>query len=265
MIRRLAFALIAALTPAFAHAMDNPVHLSVMQGWTQEDGTVIAGVRLDLDDGWKTYWRAPGEGGIPPLFDLSRSSNLEGFAIEWPTPFVFDQGGLRSIGYKDFVVLPLVLTPADNGRAIKLRGNIEFGVCKDVCIPVDMRINARLDADATARNPAIVAALAARPFSDSEAGVKKATCKLSPAEGGMTVTTAISMPSSGQSEYTVLESTDPDHWFSETENRRSGDTLTSTSFLASMTGQTLMVNRSDLRITVLGSDYAVEIQGCSGS
>lgn len=263
-MRRLLSALLMTFAPTLAHAMDSPVNLTVLNGWQQEDGTVIAGIKLDLDEGWKTYWRAPGEGGIPPLFDFTRSSNLEGFSVEWPAPVVFDQGGLRSIGYSDFVIFPLALTPANGTRDIKLRGSIELGVCKEVCIPMDIRINAKLPVDSTSRNPAIAAALVARPFSAEEAGVEKATCKLSPTDGGMTLSTSITMPSAGASEYTVIESADPDHWLTETENGRSGNTLTSTSFLASVSGQTLMVNRSDLRITVLGSDYAVDIQGCSG-
>ena len=251
--------------PSALMAMDNPIHLSVINGWQTDEGTVVAGIRLDLDTGWKTYWRAPGDAGIPPVFDFSESGNLLDFQIEWPTPIVFDQGGMRSIGYKDAVIFPLVLTPKKAGEGITLEGVIDLGVCKDVCLPVSLEVDAFLATGTAKRNPALAAAMATRPFSSSEAGVEKTTCKITPTDGGMTLTTAITMPPAGSSEYAVIESNDPDHWLAETESHRDGQTLVSTSFMASLSGQTLMVNRSDLRITVLGSDYAVDIPGCAGS
>lgn len=247
-----------------AFAMDNPVHMTVIQGWEQADGTRLAGIRLDLDEGWKTYWRAPGEAGIPPAFDFTLSRNLEGFQIEWPTPVVFDQGGMSTIGYKDFVIFPVVLTPKRESRKIALRGVIDIGVCKDVCLPVSVNLNADIDANVTQRDPALAAALASRPFTPAEAGLKDVTCQLSPQEGGFAFSSLVTMPSAGSSEFTVFESADPDHWLTESTSQRNGDTLVSTSSLSSMSGVALSVNRADIRITVLGSDYAVDIQGCTG-
>ncbi len=251
--------------PSASVAMDNPVHLSVIEGWQIDEGSVVAGIRLELDAGWKTYWRAPGDAGIPPVFDFSASKNLSDYHIEWPTPIVFDQGGMQSIGYKDYVILPIILTPHKTGKEIELEGIIDLGVCKDVCLPVSLEVDVVLPPDTTKRNPALAAAMATRPFSISEAGVEKATCKITPTDGGMTLTTAVTMPPAGASEYAVIESDDPDHWLAETESHRDGQTLVSTSFMASLSGQTLTVNRSDLRITVLGSDYAVDIPTCTGS
>jgi DsbC/DsbD-like thiol-disulfide interchange protein len=265
MIRRLVLTVLVLLVPAISLAKDGrPVHLSVLNGWTQEDGKVMAAIRLDLEEGWKTYWRAPGEGGIPPTLDLRRSRNLQGFAIEWPAPDVFEISGLRSIGYSDSVVFPLDLVPFDPARDVTLRGEIDLGVCKDICLPVTLRINGKLPVRQRGPNPEIAAALAARPIAGDKARLRKVTCTLTPADGGMILTADITMPSAGDPEIAVIESDDPDHWLTATENSRTGDTLTSTSFLASISGQTLMLDRSGLRFTVLGSDYAVDIQGCSG-
>jgi DsbC/DsbD-like thiol-disulfide interchange protein len=247
-----------------AQAMDNPVHLSVIQGWEQADGTRLAGIRLDLDEGWKTYWRAPGEAGIPPSFDFTRSRNLQGFLVEWPTPVVFDQGGMSTIGYKDFVIFPVVMTPKRESRKIALRGTIDIGVCKDVCLPVSLDLNAEISANVTDRDPALAAAMASLPFAPTDVGVSKVACDLAPEDGGFVLSTSVTMPPAGSSEFAIFESSDPDHWLTETKSQRSGDTLVSTGSLSSMSGMALSVNRSDIRITVLGSDYAVDIQGCTG-
>lgn len=263
-LRPIAWTLAFTTLSSAAQAMDNPVHMTVIQGWEQADGTRLAGIRLDLDEGWKTYWRAPGEAGIPPSFDFTRSRNLEGFQIEWPTPVVFDQGGTSTIGYKDFVIFPVVLTPIRDRRKIDLRGTIDIGVCKDVCLPVSLDLDADITANVTDRDPALAAAMASLPFAPTEVGVSRVACDLSPEDGGFLLSTSVTMPPAGNTEFTVFESSDPDHWLTETKSQRSGDTLVSSGSLSSMSGMTLSINRSDIRITVLGSDYAVDIQGCAG-
>lgn len=263
-LKRIASLIALVLLPSISAAMDNPVHLSVIQGWQQDDGTRIAGIRIDLDDGWKTYWRAPGEAGIPPYFDFTSSKNLGAFEVEWPAPAVFDQGGMTTVGYKDFVIFPVILTPIKEKRRIDLRGELQLGVCKDVCLPVSLELDAVIEKSGSDRDPALAAAMAARPFDAQEVGVSNVTCKLEPDASGLALSAHVTMPSAGRNEFTVFESTDPDHWLAEAQSERRGDTLIATSVLSSMSGQDLMVDRSDIRITVLGSDYAVDIKGCTG-
>jgi len=245
--------------------MDNPVHLTVLEGWRQADGTHVAAIKLELDEGWKTYWRAPGEGGIPPFFDFLGSQNFVNFSVSWPTPEVFDQSGLWSIGYKDSVILPFEIEPQNSSRDIQLEGVIDIGVCKEVCLPVSLDINATLSAKAKKKSPAIRAAMASVPYSRTEANVDSAICKLTPDGSRMVIRTIVDLPAAGDSEFVVIESSDPNHWFSETETSREGDTLTAESSLMSIDGSVLSLQRADIRITVLGENYAVDIQGCTGS
>src|SRR5213083_611169 len=80
-------------------------------------GTVLlGGIAFQLQPGWKTYWRTPGDSGVPPRFDFSKSENIEAVAVLWPAPTKFDDGaGGHSLGYHNTVVLPLriVLKSAD--------------------------------------------------------------------------------------------------------------------------------------------------------
>ena len=243
--------------------MDNPVHLTVLEGWRQSDGTHVAALKLDLEDGWKTYWRAPGEGGIPPFFDLLGSKNLVDFNVEWPSPQVFDQSGLSSVGYKGSVILPVILTPRRDQRDIALKGQIEIGVCREVCLPITLEVDTSLPADVTKRQGAISAALASVPYTSDEAGVQRAVCTFKPSDDGMTIETSIDMPSAGGSEFVVIESANKDHWVTQTNSRWDGQTLVSQGTLMSMSREAIALIRSDLRITVLGDDYAVDIQGCT--
>ena len=99
--------LIAMTGVSPAMAQESPISGRIIQGWTLPDGRMVAGLDLQLQPGWKTYWRAPGDAGIPPQFDWSRARNVGRIDITWPTPHVFHQNGMRSIGYKDHVVIPL--------------------------------------------------------------------------------------------------------------------------------------------------------------
>ena len=72
-----------------------------------------AGIEIRLASGWKTYWRYPGDSGLPPRFDFSQSRNVKSVNVRWPAPQrLADESGV-SIGYKHDVVFPLEVTPQD--------------------------------------------------------------------------------------------------------------------------------------------------------
>lgn len=248
--------------PAFSGGVDDIVRLDVLDGGLTKNGTYLGAIRLTLADGWKTYWRAPGEAGIPPQFNWKGSRNVGELSITWPTPHVFDQNGLRSIGYKGQLVLPVEIKPAKPGQPVRLKGEMDFGVCKDVCVPGNLEFDHTLDPNA-GRNPAIAAALAQRPYSASEAGVVSANCNLKPTPDGIQVEARITMPSAGGNEVAVIEPGAIDLWVSETQTERRGGALIASSELVNTSGSAFALDRSEIRITVLGSKHAVEIRGCS--
>ncbi len=263
-----AIVLALATTPVTAPVLagdpvGTPVTGEILEGWQQADGSRIAAVKLTLAPGWKTYWRMPGDNGIPPAFDWSGSSNLRGVGITWPAPKVFRQGGVRTIGYANELILPITIAPRVAGKPVTLRADLDIGVCSDICVPKQMTLTATLDTTGSKPTPAIAAALAARPYAASEAGVKSATCALRPTARGMEIETRLDLPSAGGREVVVIEAGQPNIWTSETDSRRAGRQLTATSDLAATNGGALAIDRSAIRITVLGSSHAVEIQGCT--
>lgn len=236
----------------------------VIPGWRMADGRHMAALELKLAKGWKTYWRAPGDAGIPPLFNWSGSGNFRSATVTWPTPGVFHQSGARSVGYQDNVVLPITITPKRKGKQVRLQGVVDLGVCREVCVPVRVKVDEILPATNAKPDPAIAAALADRPFSGEQAGLISATCEISPTRDGLSVTARFALPSTGGREAGVVETGDPLIWASVPKLSRKGRALSMTFDLLHANGGGFSVDRSALRFTVLGKNHAVDIRGCTG-
>ena len=99
-----------------------------------------AGVQIQMSKGWKTYWRSPGESGVPPSFDWSGSSNLKNISIQWPAPKKYKDEYSTSIGYKREVILPLKITAKDASKPVKMKLRFGYGICSDICVPVEKHL-----------------------------------------------------------------------------------------------------------------------------
>lgn len=118
------------------------------------DGTLRAFVDIDLAPGWKTYWRAPGESGIPPSISLSDSTGKALQAtLRFPPPERVDDGYSVWAGYKRPVRLPILVKQAPDGT---VRGKIFLGICEKICIPVETELSLDLSQDATALEKGMV-------------------------------------------------------------------------------------------------------------
>ena len=93
------------------------------------------GLEYQLQDGWKTYWRSPGEGGFPQEINWSKSINVSNIEILWPTPSEFEILGIQSLGYQEEVIFPLKIFLQNFHEDTFLSLNINFLTCKDICIP----------------------------------------------------------------------------------------------------------------------------------
>ena len=118
------------------HAQARLIAGSVMKS---ADATYLhAGVEIRLDAGWKTYWREPGDSGVPPTFDFSGSENVKSVAVEWPAPERFPDGaGGNSIGYVGRLVLPLRIVQKDAGKHASVHLKLNYAVCGNLCVPAE--------------------------------------------------------------------------------------------------------------------------------
>lgn len=124
-------------------------------------GTVLlGGIAIQLEPGWKTYWRTPGDSGVPPRFDFSKSDNVEAVTVMWPAPMKFDDGaGGHSLGYKKQVVLPLRIVPKAADKPVTLRAEISYAVCEKLCIPVEAKAELAFASVASTEDNSLFAAL----------------------------------------------------------------------------------------------------------
>lgn len=248
---------------ASAESYDKVAQAEIIPGWQEADGTRVAAIRITLKPGWKTYWRSPGDAGIPPSFDWSGSGNVRSVDLTWPTPKVFSQNGMRSIGYVQEVILPIRVEPKRSGKPLRLKADMDIGVCRDICVPATLKVSAKISADSSKRDPRIAAAIASRPLTAQEAGLRKATCRISPTNDGLQVEARLYLPSAGGREVAVMEMNNPKVWVSEAKTRREGNVLIAQSEMVHVDGSSFMVDRSSLRLTVLGKRHAVDVIGCT--
>jgi DsbC/DsbD-like thiol-disulfide interchange protein len=114
---------------------------------------IRAGLQIRLARGWHTYWRYPGDAGVPPRLDWSASTNVADVQVRWPAPErILLEGGLGSIGYHGDIILPLQVRPKDAARPVSLRVKLDFGVCEKICIPAEARAALDIPAGFTMKN-----------------------------------------------------------------------------------------------------------------
>lgn len=237
----------------------------VLSGWTGDDGRRVAAIEIRLAPGWHTYWRVPGEAGIPPRFDWSGSENLAGVAYEWPRPDVFESAGMVTLGYERTLVLPVRLQPADPGAPMRIALAAEFGVCSDICVAAQASVEMTIEPGAAEDGRGeIEAALAERARNPDEAGVLSATCGLSQDGDGTEITATVTFSDpAGPGEIAIIEPGRPDVWIGMPESRTEGRTLTASAPIEALDARAgPVLSRGDVRLTVLGPTEAVDIRGC---
>src|ERR1700752_3140595 len=127
---------------------------------SRSGGVLLGGIAIQLEPGWKTYWRTSGDSGVPPRFDFSKSDNVEAVTVLWPAPMKFDDGaGGVSLGYHNQVILPLRIVPKSTDKPVTLRAAIGYAVCEHICIPVEANAELAFASVASTEDSALFAAL----------------------------------------------------------------------------------------------------------
>ena len=142
---------------------------------TNKDGaaSLRAGIEIKLQPGWKTYWRYPGDSGVPPRFDFSGSDNLARAKVLYPAPHLFTDETGNSLGYKGGVIFPLQVTRKDPSKPVTLRVKLDYAVCEKLCVPAEARAELNVDVGSSAQDAALTAAevRVPKPVSAAEAGL----------------------------------------------------------------------------------------------
>lgn len=258
---RTAATLAILAAPALATTQDDVLAAQLRPGWQTENGGYMAAIELQLASGWKTYWRSPGDAGIPPSFDWSGSENVKSVRLHWPAPEVFEANGMQTIGYHERLVLPVEITPQDPSRPVRLSLVMALGVCDEICLPATVDLTSDLTAPG-APDESIKAALQARAETAGEAGVTGVACLVDPIDDGLRLTARVRLPDPGHPEVVAFETADRQVWVSEAITQRQGGELVSTAELVPPNGAPFALDRSGITMTILAAGGAVEVRGC---
>ena len=142
----------ARAADASAWVEDSHSALRLIAGANKASATSLrAGIEIKMPPGWHTYWRYPGDSGVPPRFDFSGSDNLAAAKVLYPAPHLYSDEGGNTIGYKDAVIFPLQVTPKQPGKPVKLHVKLDYAVCDKLCVPAQGSAELTLSPGASAQ------------------------------------------------------------------------------------------------------------------
>ncbi|HZD90167.1 MAG TPA: protein-disulfide reductase DsbD domain-containing protein [Pseudolabrys sp.] len=149
---------------ASAWAREGQAAMRLIAGSAKPGATTLrAGIELELAPGWHTYWRYPGDSGIPPRFDFSGSHNLASAKVAYPTPHLYTDETGNTLGYKNRVIFPVQVTPEQPGKPVDLHVKVDYAVCDKLCMPAKGQATLTLSPGTSANETMLTAAEAAVP------------------------------------------------------------------------------------------------------
>ena len=236
--------------------------VDIIRGWRQSDDIHIAAINIKLEDGWKTYWRVPGIGGIAPMLNWEKSKNIKNISQIWPTPNIYNEYGLQTIGYKDELLLPLQIQPIDKKQPIHLSITIDFGICSDVCVPIQTSVEEKLPERTSFGKKNILDTLEKTILSGNKSLFKIVKCNIIPIKDGFEVNaffeglTSFDKDTLGVVEYPVKQN----GWINQKASLVSGNQL---NVHATVYNKSIhFIDRSDLTLTIFTKNKAFEFGGC---
>jgi DsbC/DsbD-like thiol-disulfide interchange protein len=158
-------AAIAADASPWGEDLQSSARLIAARAHGESGGRVFrAAVEIKLKAGWHTYWRYPGDSGVPPVLDFSKSQNVKTLTMLYPAPARFPDGaGGSSIGYQGDVILPLHVVPQDASKPVTLDLKLSYAVCEKLCVPAEANLQLPLTGAETANDSTVGAAEARVP------------------------------------------------------------------------------------------------------
>ena len=236
--------------------------VDIIRGWRQSDDIHIAAINIKLEDGWKTYWRVPGIGGIAPILNWEKSKNIKNISQIWPTPNIYNEYGLQTIGYKDELLLPLQIQPIDKKQPIHLSVTIDFGICSDVCVPIQTTVEERLPERTSIGKKNILDTLEKAILSGNKSPFKIVKCNIVPIKDGFEVNalfeglTSFDKDTLGVVEYPVKQN----GWINQKASLISSNQLSVHAIVYNKSIH--FIDRSDLTLTIFTKNKAFEFDGC---
>ena len=136
------FFIVLLLYKGLVHGLDipknnNPIDVKLLpeNAVYMKGDQYYFGIQFYLKDGWKTYWKNPGDAGSPLQINLEDNSSIESLEIKFPFPKEFYDKGDKTIGYEKDVIFPVNIKPKST-KKLKTYLTLDYLICKDICIPI---------------------------------------------------------------------------------------------------------------------------------
>jgi DsbC/DsbD-like thiol-disulfide interchange protein len=160
----LAPAAAARAADASAWSMDSRSAIRLIAGANKAgEAPLRAGIEIRLDPGWHTYWRYPGDSGVPPRFDFTGSDNLRSATVLYPAPTLHNDDTGQTLVYEKGVIFPVLVAPRQTGKQVTLRLKVDYAVCEKLCVPAEGRAELTIAAGESGADAALKAAEARVP------------------------------------------------------------------------------------------------------
>ena len=256
-------------------SIEKPAQVEILPGWRQNSGDQVQHIfafKIVLTDGWKTYWRVPGEEGIAPAVFWSLLTNARQPEIHFPAPrLIIDQANETTVvGYQNQVVFPVVIDIPDPDAPAIVAGNFEFGVCAKVCIPERVEFRAELAADLDIWIDEITAARSRQvEMANTTNLVPQFNCQIRLyGNGRMDFSSSIETAFRPPMDVLVMpEYPDPNLWFSDMETTllRDGTVQFHARINHSQNSSLYRIERGKFKVTVVTPERAIQYSGCKKS
>ncbi len=252
-----------SLKSVFANEFSEVLELELLKGWRQSNGIHYGGLKVKLSPGWKTYWRHPGETGFSPELDWTGSKNLSAVKVLWPHPEIFDDKGLLSFGYKDYVILPIEFTPINTDQLIKAKLNIKLGICEKLCVPVSRSLTTKLRTSKTALDSQIVEYMNKLPRAVSGHELKNIKCEFKVDGKNLMFRSDIEFYNRDIGfKAAIVELPESNIWFALPNIERASNSLGIIAKAEQSEDGAFVLNRNGIIVTLISKNESVYIQGC---
>ena len=262
MPKKFSIAAIAALgfSALAVVAEEYPANLEIIPGFANPNGTHVMAFALSLDPDWKTYWRSPGDAGIPPAFDWSSSTNVRDVEFHWPRPTDFEAYGLRTRGFEGELVLPVTITPERASERMHVGGTVKLGVCREVCLVIELPFGATLPAEGGKERINQALSRVPEQFTVSQTAGHGPNCETTPISDGMRIT--MTLDNVEPIEMAIIEYSDQSIWVSDTDVSSMENRVELTAEMVPVQAAPFELDPNNVILTVLSFGGDVEYLGC---
>ena len=237
--------------------------ISIIDDVIHEDKTIIIGLKINLKEGWKTYWRHSGTTGLPTVINIEKIPDMEDFKILWPKPEVQESDGDISLIYKNEILIPIVIKLNNKNLPYLFKLNADFGVCKNICIPVKKYLTFEIkNSKISSRKDALENALNKVPKSSSDSTLGNLSCSVNTNAGQTFLKFSAKLSDPFFESWSILEYGTDMIALLKTKKHISDQKLFFETAIDRSQKKYLFIDKSKFKLTIISKDKSLLFLGC---